>query len=95
MKIKDYTEKDIRNKILSKISPTIRSKRSKHPMGEIYVDGKYVAKVKIPNSHQKIMKHSKSQYIARDLKISNEDFNRLIDCPMKRTEYYDKLSHQI
>lgn len=38
------------------------------------------------------MRHNKSQLIARDLKFTPEDFNRLIDCPTKKSEYYQKLA---
>lgn len=95
MKIKDYKESEIRKKVLTKIKPTIKRKRAPHPKGYIYIDDILVAKVKLPNNHDKIMHQNKSQYIARDLKINNEDFNRLIDCPLKGQEYYRKLTELI
>ncbi len=87
-KIKDFKESDIRKKILSKIKPKRKNKRSPHQKRYIMIDNKIITKVKLPNNHDRIMHHNKSQYIARDLKLSNEDFNRLIDCPLKGSEYF-------
>ena len=96
MTIKDYEEKLIRNKIISKINPNIgKNKRSKHDKGYILLDGKVVAKVKIPNSHCRTMKESKSRYIATALKLSDNEFNDLIDCPLSGPDYYKKLSEKI
>jgi hypothetical protein len=39
-KVKDYSEKIIREKIISKIKPQISSKRSKHNKGWIIIKGK-------------------------------------------------------
>lgn len=89
MPINDYTEKDIRNAIVRKIRPKINP--GKHDKGSIYVDGKLEAKVKIPNNHMRIMKPKKSQYIATALKLSNDDFNDLIDCPLTGPNYYRLL----
>lgn len=94
-KINDYKEKEIRNKILSKVNPEYINKKGKHWKGYIYINGKLETKVKIPNEHPRIMKHSKSQFIARDLKLDDEDFNRLIDCPLKGPEYYTKLAQAV
>lgn len=92
MSINSYSEKDIRNKILSKIKPTIiKPKRGKHDKGKIFIDGKLKAKVKIPNNHNRIMKKSKSQYIAKDLQLKDSEFNALIDCPLTGPQYYALL----
>lgn len=95
MKIKDYKESEIRNRILSKVNPGKINKKAKHWKGYIFAGKKLIAKVKIPNDHPRVMGHNKSQYIARDLKLTSKDFNRLIDCPMKGSEYYQKLSKYI
>ncbi|MBW2011669.1 MAG: hypothetical protein JRI32_08550 [Deltaproteobacteria bacterium] len=95
MSIKEYPEKEIRNKILSKIKPVVRKGRSKHDKGYIYVDGKLETKVKIPNNHGKIMKESKSRYIAAALKLNDDEFNNLIDCPLTGPQYYDCLKSRI
>ena len=95
MSIKEYSEKEIRNKILHKIKPKIHKGRSKHDKGYVYIDGKLEAKVKIPNSHNRIMKESKSQYIANALKLEDEEFNSLIDCPLTGPRYYDLLKNRI
>jgi hypothetical protein len=92
MKIKDYTEHKIRHTILSKVKPGKINKNTPHWKGYISINDKILAKVKIPNYHTIIMHYSKSLYIARDLRLTDEDFNRLIDCPMTRAEYYHKLA---
>ena len=48
-------------------------------------------KVKIPNNHNRIMKESKSQYIAKDLQLKDSEFNALIDCPLTGPQYYALL----
>ena len=91
MPINDFEEKTIRDKILSKIEPTIKRGRSKHQKGYIYIDGKVEAKVKIPNNHNRIMRESKSQYIATSLRLSHDEFNDLINCPISGLAYYELL----
>lgn len=88
MPIKDFPEKDIRQKIISKIDPKVKKGHSKHEKGYIYLNGILVAKVKIPNSHQRIMKASKSKYIASSLRLTDEQFNGLIECPLSGKKYY-------
>ena len=95
MAINDFKEKDIRSKIIKKIDPTIRKGRAKHDKGKIYVDGKVVARVKIPNSHNRIMKQSKSKYIASDLLLEQEDFNKLIECTLSGLDYYGKIQEKL
>lgn len=95
MPIKDYPEKKIRRQILNKIKPKIRSPRSRHQKGLIEIDGNLAARVKIPNDHKKIMKTSKSKLIATDLRLTHEEFNNLIDCPLRRTEYFELLRERL
>ena len=87
MSIKDFPEKQIRNQIKTKLKPTINSKRSKHAKALIIIEGKKVARVKLPNEHSQIMHQSKSRYIASDLHLTDEEFNQLIDCTLKGKEY--------
>ena len=91
MSIRDYEEKKIRHKILNKIKPIIKKGRSGHEKGKIFFDGKLVARVKIPNNHSRIMKSNKSKYIAFDLRLNNEEFNNLIECPLTGPQYYDRF----
>ena len=91
MSINDYAEKTIRNAIKNKIKPAIQKSRSKHDKGYIYLKKKIEARVKIPNAHNRIMKESKSKYIASSLKLSHDEFNELIDCPLTGPMYYKKL----
>jgi hypothetical protein len=91
--IKDFKENEIRNKILAKINPGKINKKTAHWKGYIYSDNVLVAKVKIPNDHSRIMHAKKSKYIARDLKLDDNQFNRLIECPLKGRDYYEIISH--
>jgi len=93
--IKPFPEKEIRRQIIRKIKPKIPKSRSKHAKGYIYLNGIEVSKVKIRNDHDRIMKRSKSVYIAEDLKLNPTEFNDLIECPLRRTEYYKILSERV
>ncbi len=93
MPINDYSEKEIRKGILDKIKPEIKKSRSPHQKGKIRINGKIEARVKIPNDHQRIMKKSKSQYIASALRLSDKEFNDLIECPITGQKYYEKLKN--
>ena len=95
MPINDYSEKQIRNQILKKIKPQIQKSRSPHQKGKIYIDKKVQARVKIPNDHSKIMRESKSKYIASALRLSHEQFNDLIDCPLTGPKYYQVLENKV
>ena len=95
MPINDYPEKEIRNKIINKINPKIKTGRGKHAKGNICIGDKVVAKVKIPNDHNRIMKQSKSKYIAHSLCLDEDEFNSLIDCPMKGPTYYEILKEAL
>jgi len=90
MRIKDFTEKEIRNKIKNKLNPTVKS-GGKHQKGYIYLDGKLVTKVKIPNEHNRIMKPSKSSFIATALRLEVGEFNDLIECPLSGPQYEELL----
>ena len=91
MPINDYSEREIRKKIIAKVDPQIRKSRSPHKKGYIYLKEKLVTKVKIPNDHDKIMKPMKSQYIAAALRLDDDQFNSLIDCPITGPKYYEIL----
>jgi len=93
--IKPFPEKQIRRQIIKKIKPKIPKSRSKHAKGYIYLNGIEVSKVKIPNDHDRMMKRSKSGYTAEDLKLNPDEFNDLIECPLKGTEYYKILSERV
>lgn len=93
--IKDFSEKDIRQKILNKIKPGKILKHRKHWAGTIFLNNKKVGKVKIPNDHLRVMKPSKSGKIAAQLKLSPEEFNNLIDCPLTGPIYYRGLAKKL
>lgn len=93
VKIKDFSEKKIRNSILNKIDPRDINKTGDHWKGYIYLGKILITKVKIPNNHTKIMKESKSQYIANALKLNAQQFNNLIECPLRGPAYYEILEN--
>ena len=88
MAINDFLEKEIRNAIINKVDPLKINKKGKHWKGSVYMDDKLITKVKIPNNHIRIMKESKSHYIAEALRLEDEQFNQLIECTMKGPAYY-------
>ena len=90
--IKDFLESEIRSKILSKIQPKL-NKNTPHWKGYIYLDNIFIAKVKIPNNHKRVMHKNKSQYISRDLKLTDDEFNKLIECPFKSKDFYKKMEN--
>ncbi len=94
MKIKDYPEATIRERILNKLKPVIHNGR-KHDKAYIYLNDILVAKVKLPNSHSRIMKAGKSQYICSSLRLDPDGFNKLMDCPLRGPEYYDLLEKEV
>lgn len=90
MKIQDYPESTIREKILNKLDPDLHKGR-KHDKAYVYVDDTLVTKVKLPNAHSRVMKANKSQYICTSLRLNPNEFNELINCPLRGAEYYELL----
>ncbi|OHD57207.1 MAG: hypothetical protein A2Y33_07380 [Spirochaetes bacterium GWF1_51_8] len=95
MKIKDFLESEIRLKIISKANPKEIDKNGKHWKGYIYSDDILVLKVKIPNDHKRVMHQSKSQYIAKDLNLTEEEFNRFIECSFSSEDFKEKMKNLI
>ena len=85
--IKDFLESGIRDAILNKTPLSKVNRNSKHWKGYVSINGKLIAKVKIPNAHQRIIHSSKSAYIARDLKLDEIQFNNFIMCSQSSDEY--------
>jgi hypothetical protein len=88
--ISDFTEKQIRDSIIGKLKPEIRA-GSKHQKGRIYLGEIVVARVKIPNSHKRVMYHSKSKHIAEALKLEYREFNDLVKCTLTGPQYFKIL----
>ncbi|HMV42110.1 MAG TPA: hypothetical protein PK079_00680 [Leptospiraceae bacterium] len=93
-KRKLFTEKEIREKILTKVDPQNINKDGKHWIGEIILNNVFINKVKIPNSHKDTMFHNKTKKIAEDLCITNDEFTDLIDCSLSGKDYYKKLDEK-
>lgn len=93
--IDDFNENEIRKAILNKAPLKKINKKSKHWKGYIYLDDKLVGKVKIPNDHKRVMKSSKSTYIANDLSLNGTEFNRFVECTLSSSEYKKIISSKI
>jgi hypothetical protein len=91
MTILDFEEKIIRKRIYGKAKPKVLNKRAKHDKGLITLDGKVVARVKIPNHHTRVMKANKSKHIATALKLSDDQFNEFVICDMSSKKYFELL----
>jgi len=94
-KIRSFTEKVIRAKLLSKLDPSKINKDGKHWKAYLSLDGKIVGKYKIPNEHDREMHHSKSQFIAQSLHLKASEFNDLIECPLTGVAYYKLLKARV
>jgi len=85
--IKDFNENEIRKAILNKAPLKRINKKAKHWKGYIYIDKVLIGKVKIPNDHKRVMKSSKSAYIAKDLSLNSDEFNKFVECTLSGSEY--------
>ncbi len=94
-KIEDFNENEIRKAILNKAPLKKINKKSKHWKGYIYLDDILIGKVKIPNDHKRVMKSSKSSYIANDLSLNGSEFNKFVECTLSGTEYKKLISSKI
>lgn len=89
--ISDFPETDIRKAILKKAPLERINKSGKHWKGYIYVDDVFVGKVKIPNDHKRVMKQSKSKFIAQDLQLTNALFDSFVNCELSGPSYANHL----
>ena len=97
-KIKRFSESEINSKIKSKVSKVRipgRKKRGPHPTFAISLNGKIVRKVKVPNDHDRLFSEAKSEKIAQALKLTYEEYNKLIECSLTRTGYYEILAARL
>lgn len=96
--IKDYEEKIIRRALQSKLKNYCANiSTGDHEIWTIKLEGKLVGKITIPNDHKRVMKQSKSKFIARDLKLTDNyhAFNELIDCPLSGPNYMNLVKDQL
>jgi hypothetical protein len=91
MPIRDYTERKIRKSILAKTDGSPVKGRSKHQKVKIFLDDKLLSVVKVPNDHDKVMKHGKTSKIAQALRLTDAEFEGLIDCSLTGPAYYSLL----
>lgn len=89
-----YTEKHIHTVLKSKlknVTPGTTLVSGDHDKINIYVDGKFQARVKLPNSHPKLFPDSKLKKTAESLMLSMQELFNLLDCPMSGPEYLNLL----
>lgn len=93
-KCRPFKEKEIRKAVMKKVRNCNDKNyitKGKHEKVYIYCGDKLILRIKVPNEHDSIMYHEKSQYIARDLGVNFEEFNELVQCSLSGTDYYRKI----
>jgi len=93
VKIKRFTDREVNKQIYRKVDPKTRKSRSGHKKGLICLNGKIVARVKIPNPHDSYLSGNSLKKIADQLLLNNESFNGLIDCTVSGSDYYAILEN--
>ncbi len=94
MPVKDYTERRIRKSILAKIKSSPVKGRSKHQKIKIFLGPELLSVVKVPNDHDKVMKHGKSSKIAQSLRLNDAEFEQFIDCSLTGPGYTKLLQER-
>jgi len=89
---KAFTEKEIRKSLLNKIDFII-VKNPGHWKGKIFLNDVLISKIKIPNPHNKHFGKGKIKVLRKSLCLSLSQFNDLINCPLKKHEYYQILEN--
>ncbi len=92
MAYRNFTEKEVRNAILNKISPIVPNKKAAHWRGKIYIDSVYFSTVKIPNPHKNNFGPSKAKNLASQLGLNQDQYNDFISCTLSGKEYYQIIS---
>ncbi len=92
MAYRNFTEKEVRKAILTKISPTIVNKRAPHWRGKIYISDVYFSTVKIPNPHKNNFGQSKAKNLASQIGLSQEEYNEFVSCTLSSKQYYKVIS---
>lgn len=95
VKIKRFTDREVNKQIYRKVDPETPKSRSGHQKGLIYLKGKIVARVKIPNPHDSYLSGKSLKKIATQLLLNNENFNGLIDCSVSGSDYYSILENTL
>ena len=93
-----YTEKHVHSVLVSKlknVSPGTKLVNGDHAKINICVDGRFEARVKLPNTHNKLFTDSKLKKVANSLALSMPELFKLLDCPMSGPEYLDILRKNI
>jgi len=85
---KIFKEKNVRRAIIKKVDPEVKSKNAKHWTAKIHVNGMYLTTVKISNNHNKDFGMGKAKNVAKQLLISQSQYNELISCTLSGKEYF-------
>jgi len=60
-------------------------------MLKIFVDGTFIATVKVPNEHTDTAGKGLVSRIAKQLRLTRPEFDEFVGCRMKRREYHKLL----
>ena len=94
MAFHNFTEKEVRKAILNKISPDVPNRKAAHWRGKIYVDDAYFGTVKIPNPHKNNFGQSKAKNLAKQIGLSQDQYNEFVSCKLSGKDYYDIISSE-
>ena len=87
MKNSSYNSHDVKIKCESKLDISFRS--TKESNGWYYYEGKKVVRVTVPMG-KKYLPYKTYKSIATQLKLTVDEFDQLLDCPLNK-EKYDKI----
>ena len=86
MGFKTFTEKEINSAIYKKAQLT-DIKGKKHKIGKLIVNEIYYGLVKIPNPHKNEFRENKAKLLAKQLKLSMDEYNNFMNCTLSKDEY--------
>lgn len=86
-----FKESEIHSALCNKVVNGELRKKGPHFIAKIYIEGKYITRIKFPNPHKKDFGQGKAKNLAAQLQLNQEQYNNLIKCPLKRDEYFKIL----
>jgi len=89
-----FTEKQVRNSVEKKVSHSLRGNGTSHWINIIH-DDKKVGQFKLPGTHNKYLSPKAHKKNAKNLYLSIEQYNELIECNMTSKQYAEHLAESI
>ena len=87
--LRRFSQKEIRKAILKKARPDGIRKGGPHWTGWVRVDERLVTFVKVPNEHRDPLSPGAANQLAKELRLSHSEYNRFVDCKLKRDGYLE------